>query len=126
MCQKNIKKKAEYMKNITGMLVAVIGVACVVFGVMFVMQSNTSLETIANEIKPLQISQVDATYEQVKLALTVATDPAQVQTLTMQKTSLGLAKSNIGTVQFLKNSGFVNIVVGAGFLLTGVGLIRKD
>lgn len=114
------------MKNIIGILVAVIGVACVVFGVMFVMQSNTSLETIANEIKPLQISQVDATYEQVKAALTAATDPAQVQTLTIQKTSLGLAKSNIGTVQFLKNSGIVNIVVGAGFLLAGVGLIKKS
>jgi len=107
------------MKNILSILVSITGIACIVFGILFIMQAGSSKAEIAEEIQPLAISQVDGTYDQVSAALKAATEPAQVQQLTMQKTSLGLAKSNIGVVEFVKNSGIVTIVIGSGLLLTG-------
>jgi len=114
------------MKKMNAIMVAIIGVACIVLGIMFIMQANTSQQKVADELAPVQISEVDAKYEQVSAALKAATDPAQITSLTLTKTSLGLAKSNIGTIKFLQNSGIVNIIIGAGFSFAGLGLLKKD
>jgi len=114
------------MKTVSAIMVAIIGVACIVFGIMFIMQANSSQQKVADELAPIQISEVNAKYGQVSGALEAATDPAQITSLTLTKTSLGLAKSNIGTIKFVQNSGILNIIIGAGFLLAGLGLLKKD
>jgi len=113
------------MKTIGAALITIIGVAAIVFGVMFIMKAGDSEERVAKEIAPLQISQVNATYGQISGQIKAATDPAKVQQLTLQKLSLGLAQSNIGTIDFVKNSGILNIVLGAGFVLSGLAMFMK-
>jgi hypothetical protein len=93
---------------------------------MFILQANTSQQKVADELAPIQISEVNAKYGQVSGALKAATDPAQITSLTLTKTSLGLAKSNIGTIKFLQNSGIVNIIIGVGFLLISTGLFKRS
>lgn len=112
--------------KILSLMVAIIGMACIVFGIMFIMQANTSQQKVADELAPIQISEVNAKYGQVSGALKAATDPTQITSLTLTKTSLGLAKSNMGTIKFLQNSGIVNIIIGSGFFLAGLGLLKKD
>ena len=110
----------------SAIVVIAVGLACLVFGIMFIMQAGSSEQKVADEIQPLQLSEVNATYGQVSAALAAARDPAEIQSLTMQKTSLGLAKANIGTIKFVKNSGIVDIIVGAGLVVIGAGLIKRD
>jgi len=107
-------------------VVAALGVACLVFGVMFIMQAGTNEQRVADELDPLKISEVNATYGQVSAALTMAQEPEEIQNLTMQKTSLGLARANIGTVKFLRNSGIVNIIIGTGLLVASGGILKRD
>jgi len=107
-------------------VVAALGVACLVFGVMFILQAGSNEQRVADELEPLQISEVNATYGQVSAALAMSQDPAEIQSLTIQKTSLGLARANIGTIKFLRNSGIVNIIIGTGLIVAGGGLFRRD
>jgi hypothetical protein len=53
-------------------------------------------------------------------------DQETIQDAILQKTSLGLAKSNIGTIKFLRNTAILEIIAGAGFVLVGVGLFKRD
>lgn len=104
----------------------VVGVAAIVFGAMFILQANDSQDVLAAEVVPLQLSQVDARYDQVKGALAAATDAAEIQNLTLQKTSLGLAKSNMGAISMVRTSGILYIVFGAAFVFTGALFFVKE
>ena len=114
------------MRNILAVLVTLVGVACVVFGILFILEAGSSRDTIAAEIAPLQLSQVDAKYEEAKAALAAVAGTAQEQVVALQKTSLGLAKANIGTVNFVQNAGIVNLIIGSGFVFAGIGLFIRD
>ena len=119
-------------------VVAVLGVVGLVFGIMFITQASSAEQEIANEIQPLTIAQVDAKYEAVKtnqMALAMTEEPqiqagqaapsAMYNYLTVQRTSLGLARANIGLAGFVRTSGIIDIIVGLGLILAGVGLFRK-
>jgi hypothetical protein len=114
------------MKKISAILVALIGVVCIVFGVMFIMQAGDSRQVVADELAPIKISDVNATYDQVKAGLKANTDPTKAVSLTLQKLSLGSAKTNISTISFVEKTGMVVIIVGVGFALAGLGLLKKD
>lgn len=120
-------------------IVALIGVVGIVFGTMFILQAGSAEQDIADEIQPLTIAQVDAKYEVVKanqVALAAAEEPGiQAGTaapsatyiyLTAQRTSLGLVRSNIGVASFVRTNGILNIAVGLGLILVGMGLLKKD
>jgi hypothetical protein len=119
-------------------VVTVLGVACLVFGIIFIIQAGSAEQEIADEIQPLAIGDVDARYEAVKtsqMALAAAEEPGiQAGTaapstmynyLTVQRTSLGLARANIGLAGFVRTSGIIDIIVGLGLVLAGVGLFKK-
>jgi hypothetical protein len=53
-------------------------------------------------------------------------DSETIQNATLQKTSLGLAKSNIGTIKFVKNTAILEIILGAGLVLASAGLFKQD
>ena len=122
----------------TPIVVAVIGVVCIVFGTMFILQACSGQKDIANEIQPLKIDQVEAKYEAVKasqVALATAEEP-KIQTgqaapsamyayLSAQRASLGLAKSNLEVVEFIKYIGILNIIIGLGLFLISVVLFRR-
>jgi hypothetical protein len=121
------------------LLVAIIGVVCIVAGTMFIMQAGSKQQEIANEIQPLKIEQVDAKYDEVKakqIAIATAEEPkiqagqaapsATYDYLLAQKALLGLAKSNLGVVEFVRYIGILNIIIGLGFLIVSVGLCKRN
>ena len=120
-------------------IIAILGLAVFVFGILFVAQAGSAEKEIATEIQPVTIAEVNAKYDAVKakqLAL-AATEEPLIQTgkaapsaiyvyLSGQRTSLALAKSNIGVAKFVRTSGTVNILLGLGVFLAGVWLLRKS
>ena len=123
----------------SAIVVAVLGVVCFVFGIIFITQASSAEQEIANEIHPVEIAEVDAKYEEVKtnqMALAMTEEP-QIQAgtaapstmynyLTVQRSSLGLARANIGLAGFVRTSGIIDIIVGLGLILAGVGLFKKS
>ena len=121
------------MKNILSILVAVIGVVCIVFGVLFIMSASSGKTTVVDELKAsgVTVDTLDAKYDQAKtgLAQALAAGAAgneSAQSAGWQKASLGLAKSNLAMVDFVQKSGILTIVIGAGLVLAGWGLMKKS
>jgi len=121
------------MKNIVSILLAVIGVVCVVFGVLFMVSANKGKTTVVNELTAsgVTVATLDAKYDQAKagLAQALAAGAAgneSAQSAGWQKASLGLAKSNLAMVDFVQKSGILTIVIGAGLVLAGWGLMKKS
>ena len=110
------------MKKLSAYLVTVIGVVVIVFGALFMWGASSSQKTLADEIAPLTISQVDATYEQVSAG--AKANPSDVS-MALKKASLGLAKSNIGTIDFVRQSGIMAIALGFGVVLVGMTMVMK-
>ena len=111
------------MKKFRDAILVIIGIACIVFGVMFIMKAGDSRDAVAKELGTLPLSGVNAAYDQTKAGLAAKPDDVA---LTLQKLSLGQAKSNIGTIDFIQNSGILTIVIGVGFVFAGAGLVMKD
>jgi len=120
-----------------GIIVLILGVAGLAFGVLFIPQSYSAEDEIAESIAPLPLDQVDSRYDEVKAqqsamramegpAIQSGADPsAMYNYLTIQRTSLGLTRSQIGLVSFTRTSGIINIILGVGLILAGIGLMRK-
>jgi hypothetical protein len=53
-----------------------------------------------------------------------SSDPQYV-TVLGQRTSLGLAKSNVGIAKMVMTNGIIDIILGLGLVLGGFGLLRK-
>jgi len=120
-------------------VVTVLGVVGLVFGIIFITQAGSSEKEIAESIQPITLTELDAKYEAVKtsqMAIRAAEEPniqagqaapsAMYNYLTIQRTSLGLARTNIGLAEFVRTSGIINIIVGLGLILAGVGLFKKS
>ena len=107
------------MKKISAYLVALIGVAAIIFGVLFLMGAGDSQDVLAGELAPVTISQVDATYDQVSAG--VKANPQDVS-LALKKASLGLAKSNLGLIDFVRKSSYLTIAMGVGMVLIGLSM----
>ena len=111
-------------------IVIILGLASLVFGILFVTQASTAENEVAESIAPLPLSQlndqydaVKAQYEQMKAA--GAQPSTDYNYLTIQKTGLGLARANVGTAQSVRMNGIIDIILGLGLGLTGLGLMRK-
>jgi hypothetical protein len=124
--------------RVSAIVVAILGVVCLVFGIVFVTQAGSAEQEISDDIKPLSIKQVDDQFEAVKakqMALAAAEEPniqagkedpsTNYNYLTIKRVGLGLTRSNIGFAAFLRTSGIINIIVGVGLILTGLGLLKK-
>ena len=122
-----------------GMGVALIGVACLVFGIVFIIQSNSAKQTVADEVKPLALSEVNAKYDTVSAnqQKVMAVEEVQIQAgkaapttlydyLSAQRGLLGLAKANVGLAGFVMMSGIVDIILGLGLILAGISLFQKQ
>ena len=108
--------------------IAIVGVVCIVFGIMGIIEAGNAEQKVADEIEPLQISEVNATYGQVSAAYKAVkgTGTPEESAYLLNKTSLGLAKSNIGTIKFLRNTAILEIVLGAGLVFASAGLFKRD
>jgi predicted PurR-regulated permease PerM len=127
------------MRRIIAAIIAILGIFALVLGIVFIFQSDSAKEQIADEIQPVTLSEVNAKYDAVKakqLQLRQAEEP-QIQAgkaaasdtynyLSIQRTSLGLAKANIGMAQFIQITGIVNLVIGLGLILVAITLFARS
>jgi basic membrane lipoprotein Med (substrate-binding protein (PBP1-ABC) superfamily) len=127
------------MKRFIGMVVALIGIATLVFGIIFIIQSNTGKQTVADEVKPIALSDVNPKYDAVSASQTqlMAAEEPKIQAgqaqpsamynyLSAQRALLGLAKANIGLTGFVMMSGTVDIILGIALILMGMTLFMKQ
>jgi hypothetical protein len=119
-------------------VILILGVASLALGVLFITEASSAEKEIADSIQPLTISEVDAKYDAVKqaqMALRMTEEPqiqagkaapsAMYNYLTIQRTSLGLTRSQIGLASFTRTSGIINVILGLGLILAGVGLLKR-
>ena len=93
-------------------------------------QASTAENEIAESIAPLPLNQLDAQYDTVKAQYEQMKDAGVQHStdfnyLTIQKTGLGLARANAGTAQSVRLIGIIDIILGLGLGLSGLGLLRK-
>ena len=125
--------------RVISLIVAILGLAVLVFGILFIIQAGSGEREIAASVAPLTLDQVNAKYDVVAAKydqIKMAEEPAiQAQTampsamynyLSAQRALLGLAKANIGVAKFVRLSGVVNIILGLGLVLGGFTLLRKS
>ena len=119
-------------------IIVILGLASLVFGILFVTQAASAEQEIADSVAPLTLDEVEGKYDAVAAkysALKMAEEPAiqggtaapssMYNYLSAQRALLGLAKSNIGTASFVRTTGVVNIILGLGLVLAGLGMLRK-
>lgn len=130
-----MKEGQDFMRVIS-ILAAILGVVVLVMGIMFINQAGVAEEKVAKEIEPLKVSDVDSRYDAVKArqaqlaqaegAALQAGNPSMTYTyLTLQRTSLGLTRSNLGMADFIRMAGIINIVLGAGVILLAIGMFFR-
>ena len=114
-------------------IIVILGVASLVFGILFVTQGASGRQDVADSIAPLELDQLDDAYDQAKAGL-AQLEPAveagqapasELNALANRKTGLGLARTNKGTADMVRTNGVVDICVGLGLVLAGLGLLRK-
>ena len=119
-------------------IVIILGLAVLVFGILFIPQASSGEQEIAESVAPLTLDEVEAKYDtvaakydQIKMAeepgiqAQTAMPSAMYNYLGQQRALLALAKANIGTTAFIRMMGIVNILIGAGLIMTGVVIYRK-
>ena len=116
--------------RVISVIVVILGLASLVLGILFIVQAADAEQEVADSIAPLPLDQLDATYDAVTAKYNQAKEAgAPISTdynaLYGNKVGLGLARSNIGTANFVWTTGIVNIILGAGLVLAGLGLLRK-
>jgi hypothetical protein len=125
--------------RILSLVATILGIAAIVFGVLFICQANAGNNEIVTSIAPLTLDDVTPKYDvvtekynQVKMAEEpaiqggTAAPSATYNYLSAQKSLLGLAKANIGTVKAVRMMGYANIVIGLGLACAGFVLYRKS
>ena len=126
------------MRVIT-IIIAILGLATFVYGILFVAQAGSVETEVANSITPLTLDQLDAKYDAVaiKYDATKAAEEPKIQAgqampsdmynyLSAQRALLGLSRTNIGMAKLIRTSGTVDILLGLGVFLAGVWLLRKS
>jgi len=116
--------------RVMAVIVAILGLASLVLGILLVTQAASGEQEVADSIAPLPLDQLDATYDAVTAQYNqmkaAGTPPdANYNALYGNKVGLGLARANVGTTGFVRTSGIINIIVGLGLILTGLALLRK-
>ncbi len=120
------------------LVVAVIGVAVLVLGIVFIAQAGSAKQQIADDIQPLMISEVDGKYDAVSaqhagmrqqeepgIQMGTAAPSATYNYLTIQRTSLGLTRTNIGLAGFIRTNGIIDIVLGIGLVLAAAMVYKQ-
>lgn len=121
-----------------GTLVILLGLAVLVLGIVLMTQASTARNEVADSIAPLTLEDLDGRYDltdasadkyknaEEPMIQTGQAEPSNMYIyLSQQRTSLGLARANVGKARMLNWSGIINIIAGAGLVLAGLGLLRK-
>jgi hypothetical protein len=125
--------------RVLAVIVIILGLAAIVFGILFIPQASSGEQEIADSVYPLTLDQVAGKYDIVSDQydqLKVAEEPGiQAHTaapsinyvyVSAQRALLAVAKANIGTCKVVRITGIVDIMVGLGLVLGGFVLLRKS
>jgi len=112
-------------------IVVILGLASLVFGILFVTQAASAEQEVADSIAPLPLDQLDATYDAViaqyvQMKASGAPPSVEYNYLYGNKVGLGLARSNIGTASAVRLNGIIDIILGLGVILAGLAILRKE
>ena len=109
-------------------IVILLGIASLVFGILFVTQAADAKQEVADSIAPLPLEDLNETYDTIKgsIADMEAAGMEPDLALKLKKTGLGLARANKGTAESVMYNGIVDIAVGVGLVLTGLALAKKS
>ena len=114
--------------RVIAIIVILLGIASLVFGVLYMTKAADAKDEVAESIAPLPLDQLNDKYDEAKAGIAqmeaVGMEPDLA--LKLQKTGLGLAKANKGTADMVQMSGIVYIILGAGLVLTGLALAKKS
>ena len=124
--------------RIVSIVTIILGLAAIVFGVLFIAQAASGTTEIKTSIAPLTMDQVNPSYDKISANYEkqMAAEEPAIQSgkaapspmynyLSAQRGLLGLAKANIGTVKAIRMLGYVNIGIGVALALAGVAMMRK-
>jgi hypothetical protein len=125
--------------RILAIVTILVGLAAIIFGILFIPQASSAEEEIAAQIAPLPLDQLNGKYDEVvaKYNALMAAEEPQIQAKTAapsstyayiagQRALLGLAKSNMGTAKFVRLNGIIDIMVGLGLVAAGTVLLVKN
>lgn len=125
--------------RLCSIVVSLVGVVALVFGIIFITQAGSSAQEVADSIQPVTLAELDDKFEAVKVSQTAmrAAEEPQIQAgtaapsstynyLTIQRAALGLARTNVGLAGFVRTAGILDILVGIGLVLAGVGLFKQS
>jgi ABC-type dipeptide/oligopeptide/nickel transport system permease component len=113
--------------RILALLVVILGIATLVFGIMFIPQASSAKQEVVDSLSTgVTLDNLDAKYDQV-FALVKSTQPNDPLYLTYfaQRTSLGLARANVGIAKMANTVGIVDIILGVGLVFGGCALMMR-
>ncbi len=124
--------------RILAVAIFILGLVSIVFGAMFFPQAASGRSEVETAVTPLPLDQVSVKYDAVaaKYSQIKAAEEPKIQAgealpsdmynyLGQQRALLGLAKSNLGTCNFVQYMGIVCICLGVGLSAGGYLLLRK-
>lgn len=116
--------------RVLAVIVAILGLASLVLGILFILQAADGEKEIADSIAPLPLSQLDAQYDTVtaqynQMKAAGAPPSPEFNYLYGNKVGLGLARANVGAARAVRTNGIIDIILGAGLILAGITLLRK-
>jgi hypothetical protein len=113
--------------RVIGICIIILGLATLVFGILFIPQASSAKQKVADSLTSgVTLATLDATYDKIDQGLTQmkGNEPEYLATFA-KRTSLGLAKTNVGTAKVVQTIGIIDIILGLGFILGGFALLRK-
>ena len=131
------EKGGAFFMKVLAAIVLILGLACLVMGIIFTINSGSARDEVATSISPLTLDQLDAQYDQVvagqqamapaeAAAIQSGQAPSALYTwMTLQRTSLGLARSNVGLASLTLTLGVLNILIGVGLGSISVYMMKR-
>ena len=112
--------------RVLAIIVIILGLASIVFGILFIPQASSAKQEVTDSIAPLTLDKLDATYDGLDQQVrAMKGDEPSYLTMFAKRTSLGLARTNVGTSKAVMVNGIVDIILGLGLVLGGFVLLRK-
>jgi hypothetical protein len=125
--------------RILAIVAILVGLAAIIFGILFIPQASSAEDEIATQVAPLKIDEVNAHYDMVTAAFNkqMAIEEPGIQAgqalpsaiynyYSAQRALLGMAKANLGTAKFVRLNGIIDIMVGLGLVAVGSVLLIKN
>jgi uncharacterized membrane protein HdeD (DUF308 family) len=113
--------------RLLALLVVILGIATLVFGIIFIPQASSARQQVKDSLSTgVTLDNLDDTYNTVdqQLSQLPNTDPRYLMVFS-QRTSLGLAKANVGTAKVLQTMGIIDILIGVGLVFGGCALMMR-